>query len=120
MPGELGISANFHPFRMDRKRKEPVQLYIELTNDGKEPKMLSLEIDLTRQFGFDKGGLKSVTAKRIPELKAGERMNFYFDIYPRQFTDVGDHEVNFLIKEHYRNYDYVLKQHKVRLSLSVV
>ncbi len=115
----LSINTHFHPFRLNLSRREPVQLSVEIINRGKESKMLTMELMLTRQFGLNKGGLQSGISKRIESLKPEETKLFYFDIYPKQMTRKGEHPIILNVFEHYRSFDFVERTHVKKMSLPV-
>ena len=72
----VAINANFFPLRLSLRRKEPVQLKVEVQNRGSNSKMLSLGVIVARSLSLDKGGLKSSASERVEALLPGERKTF--------------------------------------------
>ena len=105
----VGINANFFPLRLSLRRKEPVQLKVEVQNRGSNSKMLTLGVIVARSLALDKGGLKSSTSERFEALLPGERKIFYFDVFPKpQFADVGEYPVEITVKEYGKNYNNII------------
>ena len=111
--------SNFTPLRMRMSRREPVQLYVEVSNDEAENKMVSLYINLSRDISFEKGGFKTDTMERISVLTPGETKRFYYELYPKPHLNYGEHPVTVTLLDHYNSFDNV-KNEKVRnMSLRV-
>jgi len=116
----VAINANFFPLRMSLRRKEPVQLKVEVQNRGSNSKTLSLGVVVARSLALDKGGLKGSTSERVEALLPGERKTFYFDVFPKpQFADVGEYPVEVTVKEYGKNYTDVLEEYEKFLDLKV-
>ena len=115
----ISINTHFHPFRLNLRRREPVQLSVELINRGDKNKMLSVELLLAKELALDKGGLHSGITKKIESLEPGERKQFYFDIYPKPIARNGELPVILNVLEHYRNFNFVEKSSSKRMDLTV-
>lgn len=115
----LSINTNFHPFRMNLKNKEPVQLTVEIINRGQKEKMLSLQLALARELSLDKSGIVNTATKKIESLKPGESKIFYFDIYSKVMTRPGEKDVVLKVLEHYRDFKFIQKEHTEKMTLRV-
>ena len=115
----LKINTHFYPYRMVLKRRKPVELFVELTNNYPEKKLLTLEVRLPQELSLDKGGLKKGEQMRLGEIKTGEKKQFYFDIYSKANTLVGEYPVKVSIIENYKDYQYVSKELVRNLTLRI-
>jgi len=111
--------TSFNPFKMKIGRKEPVVLSVELSNTGVEQEIVSLDLDLGKQFSLERTGFKATSAKRMPEFKPGTSKKFYFDIWPKQMLRQGERNIALRITEHYRDFNYIKRKHDRMLKLSV-
>lgn len=105
--------SNFTPLRMKISRREPVQLYVEISNDESESKMLSLHVNLSRDLSFEKGGFKTDTVERMESLQPGETRRFYYELYAKPHLEYGDHNVRVVLLDHYNSFNNV-KNEKIR------
>ena len=116
----VAINANFFPLRMSLRRREPVQLKVEVANRGNNSKMLSLGVVVARSLSLDKGGLKSSASERVEALLPGERKTIYFDVFPKpQFADIGEYPVEITVKEYGRNYSDIVEEYEKLMDLKV-
>ena len=116
----VAINANFFPLRLSLRRKEPVQLKVEVQNRGSNSKMLSLGVIVARSLSLDKGGLKSSASERVEALLPGERKTFYFDVFPKpQFANVGEYPVEITVKEYGKNYSEIVDEFEKLMDLKV-
>jgi len=116
----VAINANFFPLRLSLRRKEPVQLKVEVANRGSNSKMLTLGVVVARSLSLDKGGLKSSASERVDALLPGERKIVYFDVYPKpQFADVGEYPVEITVKEYGKNYSDIVEEYEKSMDLKV-
>ncbi len=120
----MGVSINtyFHPFRLDSKTKEPVQLTVELINRDEKEKRLSLELVLARGLGLDKSCFKNMELIRIEKLPAGEKKVFHFDVFGGTLLEKKDYPIKIRVLEHqegYQNYKYVQKEYNKTIELGV-
>ncbi|MFH1240123.1 MAG: hypothetical protein V1672_02805 [Candidatus Diapherotrites archaeon] len=113
------VMSNFTPLRMKLSRRTPVQLYVEVSNDEAENKMVSLYINLSKDISFEKGGFKTDTVERLSSLKPGETKRFYYELHPKPHLNYGEHNVKVTLLDHYISFDNV-KNEKIRnMSLMV-
>lgn len=111
--------TSFIPFKMRIGRKEPVCLLLELLNSGSEPEIVSLELNLGKQFSLEKTGFRNYATEKIPEFKPGETKKFYYDLWPKQMARPGEQEIKLAVTEHYKGFNYVKKTHNRVLKLAV-
>lgn len=114
------INTSFHPFRLRVSDKKPVQLKVTLKNVDADDKMISLDVILSRDLSFDKGGLRNSDRKRIKRFQSKGELIFYYDVWPKQTTVVGDHPILVELMEHFNNYEYVQRDVKKKLELPVM
>ncbi len=100
-------------------RREPVQLYVEVSNDESEDKMVSLYINLSKDISFEKGGFKTDNVERMSVLAPGEKKRFYYELYPKPHLNYGEHPVRVTLLDHYNSFDNV-KNEKIKNMTLVV
>ena len=115
----IQINTAFNPFRMKASRSEPVNLQVDLKNDGDEGTMLTLEVLLSKQLSFERTGYKTEARAKIDKLGPGERKRFDFVIFPKAGTRTEDQPVEIKVTDHYNDYNHVRKEYSKRLSLRV-
>lgn len=115
----LNITTNFYPYRLILKRKEPVELRIELTNKGEKDKMISMQLLLDKNLALDKSGLKSNVMEKINPLPPNEKKTFIYSVYPKGFAQPGTYVVKVKTQEHYQNFSYAEKEYVKTLELVV-
>ena len=114
----ININTNFTPFRLRLSRREPVQLTVDLTNNGNTA-MVSMNVALTPQLSFSKGGFKNRETARIPEFNSSETRRFYFEIWPKASTRLEEQPIVITVFEHYKSFDYIKNKTEKKLSLQV-
>ena len=112
------VKTNLFPYRMSLKKREPVQLFIEIRNDQSEEKLVSMELVLPRTLGLDKAGLKWKEYVKIGSLKPSEEKRFYFDIYPKQTTLQGENAIQVHFFEHMKDFKDV--ERKITKNIDLV
>tara|TARA_Y100000310_G_C20648860_1_gene798238 strand:- start:1568 stop:1924 length:357 start_codon:yes stop_codon:yes gene_type:complete len=115
----IQVNTNFTPYRMKIGRREPVNFTVELVNPDDEPKILTLNIALSKQLSFEKGGYKTEIIERIKELPANGKKVFYYSIFPKAGTRTQEQPLMIHVAEHYRDFNYVKKEYKKNLGLKV-
>jgi len=115
----IEVRTTFTPFKMKISRREPVVLCVEIRNAGNEPEIVSLDVNLGKQFSFEKTGFKSQLIKRIPEFKPGESKKFYYDVWPKQMLRQGEQGIRVTATEHYKGFNYVKRNYDKVLKLTV-
>src|SRR3989338_862397 len=116
----VSINGTFFPLRLSLRRKEPVELKVEIVNRGNNSKMLTVGVTVARSLSLDKGGLKNNATERVEALLPGEKRTFYFNIFARpQFADSGEFPVGISVKEYGRNYSEIIEEYEKQMGLKV-
>lgn len=115
----VSFKSNVFPYRMVLSRREPVQLSVEMKNDSAEQKLISLEISLPRNLGFDKSGLKTREVIKIGNMIANEEKKLYFDIFPKAATEAMEYPVDIMVLEHYKDYNNVNRRQSKQVTIRV-
>jgi len=115
----IEVRTEFNPFRMKVSRKEPVVLSVQLANTGNEQEMVSLDLNLGKQFSLERSGYRTVASEKIMQFKPGESRKYYFDIWPKQVLSGGDQAIALTVTEHYNGLNYVKRKHEKKLLLGV-
>lgn len=114
------INTKFTPFRLSLRRKEPVQLYVELVNKSSEDKKLLYEILLGHGISFDKSGFKAKEERKIEQFKAGDKKFFYHQIFPKVSAQYGEIPISIrLIEPHDEAFEFVKKRYSKEITLTV-
>jgi hypothetical protein len=113
------VSASFNPFRLKLSNRAPVTLQLDVGNNSDEKKIVSVHIALGRQLSFEKGGYKTEETIRLPELAAGEKKRYYYEVYPKAATRLEEQPVQIKVLEHYRDFNYVKSEFTKTLGLKV-
>jgi hypothetical protein len=114
------INTKFTPFRLSLRKKEPVQLYVELVNKENQDKRLLYELLLGAGISLDRPGIKNKETKRFEPLKAGEKKFFYYQIFPKPNAYNGEIPVSIsLIEPEDENYEFVKARYKKEFTLTI-
>lgn len=81
------IKTTFYPYRLVLARREPVQLTLDLRNDGKEERAYSVELSVGRSLALERAGAKINDRKHIGNLMPGQSKVIYYDIFAKAATD---------------------------------
>jgi hypothetical protein len=115
----LDIKTNFMPYAMTLSRREPVELFVEIKNKGEEACALTLQIYTTHRLALDSGGLKNIQQTRVENFKPNEKKNWYFKLFPKVTTEIGENPVEVKIAEHHGN-DFTLIKRRYNLGLTLL
>ena len=115
----LDITTHFIPYSLNLSRREPVEFFLEIKNKAAEPTAATIQLHTGYRLALDTGGIKNREEIRIDELKPNERKNWYFKIFPKVNTEIGENPVDLLIFEHFQN-DFSLIKKKYILNLSLL
>ena len=96
-----------------------MQISVEMKNDSKEQKLVSLEVNLPRSLGFDKSGLKTKEVVKIGNMNPEEEKKFYFEIFPKQATEAAEYPVEIMVLEHYKDYNNVNRRQSRQITVRV-
>lgn len=114
------INTKFTPFRLSLRRKEPVQLFIEIVNKSREDKKLLYELSLGAGISLDKPGFKTKEEKKIEPLKSGEKKFFYYQIFPKASAQYGETPITITLTEpHDEAYEFVKARYKKNITLTI-
>lgn len=94
------IRTEFYPFRLVMARREPVQLTIDLVNDGKETRTYSIELEVGRGLAIGNAGAKINDYKMVGNLTPGQAKKIYYDLHAKAATDENSIPVFLKIHEH--------------------
>ncbi|MFH0955448.1 MAG: hypothetical protein V1777_05065 [Candidatus Micrarchaeota archaeon] len=116
----LDIRTRFTPFALNRSRNEPVDLFVEITNPAPEAQAVSIELFVGYTLALDLEGTKSSASIRIPEFKPREKKQWYFRIFSKKVTGLGENPIRLQIFEHYNgDFSLIQQKHDFNLSLTV-
>jgi hypothetical protein len=116
----LSLKTEFHPYRLRLSSKQPVELYVEVTNNHQKAKMVSMEVVLEDQISFENSGFRNRMVKRWKSFEPGKTFRFYFSIYPKTSTRIGEREVQIRLLEHELTWDTVVREYLKDMPLSVI
>lgn len=114
------INTKFNPFRLSLRRKEPVQLDVEIANKSGEDKNILFSIVLGQGISLDKSGIKTREEKKIEPLKAGDKKFFYYRVFPKPNANYGETPIAItVIEPHDEAYEFVKKRYTKHISLTI-
>lgn len=114
------INTKFTPFRMSLRKREPVQLYVELANKSGEDKKILFEMTLGNGIALDKAGMRTKTEKKFEPLGAGQKKFFYYQIFPKANIQYGETPITIrLFEPHDEAYEFVRKKYTKEITLTV-
>ncbi|MBN2126954.1 MAG: hypothetical protein JW703_01015 [Candidatus Diapherotrites archaeon] len=115
----ISVSTNFHPFRLKLSRREPVEFTVLLKNKSTEPRMITYEMVVSNDLSLDKSGLKYGDMKQIEKFMPGEEKKYSYDVYAKQFANIGEIPIKIKITQHYKNFKYIEKEYIKDAHLTV-
>lgn len=104
---------------MTLSRKEPVELSLEIKNLGEEPASATIAVYTTHRLALDTGGLKNNQEVKIDQLRPNGKKNWFFRLYPKVTTEIGENPVEVKILEHHAG-DFSLVKRKYTLNLTLL
>ncbi|MBU1930540.1 hypothetical protein KJ972_03465 [Candidatus Micrarchaeota archaeon] len=114
----LDITTHFTPYSLNLSRREPVDFFVEIQNKSKEPTTATVQLRTGYRLAFDMGGLKNSQEIRLENLGPNEKREWYFSIFPRVNTEIGENPLQLKILEHYKE-DFSLVKRKYNLDLTL-
>ena len=114
----LLLHTHFHPYRLLLKRRQPVELTIDLINNSNQDSLITIEVILDKMLSFTKGGLKKIE-KVTDRMEAKKRKRFYFSIYPHVAASSGEYTVQIVITEYGKDYHDIKRKIIKRSKLLV-
>ncbi len=115
----MNIDYSIYPYRLSLKKKEPIELKIDISNPSDKEKMISLEILTPRTLSIDKSGYKSSIIERFQTFEPKKKITKYFDIYPKVMTRAGEDFVLIRILEHYNDFNSVQKTIEKKIPILI-
>ena len=117
----LTIRSVLVPFRLDLSKREPISLRLEIRNDSKEEKLVSLKFVLAKGLSTEKTTIASSLDKRLGLIKPNQTKLIYLDIFPKVSTREVDYPARLIIYEHYnKDYEYVDREYKKEFVVRVI
>ncbi|RLG70949.1 MAG: hypothetical protein DRO04_00845 [Candidatus Iainarchaeum archaeon] len=114
----LQIDTHFYPYRLLLRRRQPVELAVDLINTADKETLATIEISLDKMLSFTKGGLKKVE-KVSSKIEPNKRKRFYFSIYPHVAVTPGEYAVQIVVTEYGRDYNDIKRRITKRTKLLV-
>jgi len=115
----LDIKTNFMPYSMTLSRKEPVELFVEIKNKGEEACAITLQLYTAHRLALDSGGLKNVQQIQIEKFQPNEKKNWYFRLFSKVTTEIGENPIQLKIIEHHGT-DFNLVKRRYTLDLTLL
>lgn len=94
------IRTEFYPFRLVMARREPVQLSVDLVNDGKEVRSYSIEIEVGHGLAIGNAGAKLREYRLLGNILPGEKKKVYYDLFAKAATDESTIPLDLRVHEH--------------------
>lgn len=117
MANKFAVKTSFHPYRMVIKRKEKVEMIVEITNISEEEKMTSLTVQTPKGLSLNETLNVNSLEKRLGVLKPKQTARIFFNIHPRFDTPPGPKEISLKLTEHHKSYDFVSDQFDSKIIL---
>ena len=117
MSNKFTVKTSFHPYRMVLKRKEKVELTVEITNTSEEDKMTSLIVQTPEGLSLNETVNVTSLEKRIGTMKPNQIARLYFNIHTRFDTKAGNKEIKLKLKEHHNSYEFVSDEFNSKVIL---
>ena len=114
----LDIRTKQTPFRISLKRKEPMEVFVAITNKGDKSEKASLAIETGRTLSLDQSGLKNYHEWRMDNFEPGKTKELYIRLFTKPQTDVGENPFWLTLTEYHETWDLVRK--KITLDESVL
>ncbi len=115
----LDIKTNFMPYSMMLSRKEPVELFVEVKNKGEEACALTIQLYTSHRLALDSSGLKNSQQIQIENFKPNEKKNWYFRLFSKVTTEIGENPIQLKIIEHHGT-DFNLVKRRYNLDLTLL
>ncbi len=112
----IGITTRTYPYRLDSMGKEPLELFIKLTNSPIK-RMLSIDLLLDEDLSFNAIKPINTDYKRIGEFGAGQVKEIRYHIYPSVGAYPGLKRIKIRVGEH--NNDYNVLDNKTESTIAI-
>ncbi|MEK6902889.1 MAG: hypothetical protein AABX02_04875 [archaeon] len=93
------IKTTFYPYRLVLTRREPVQLTLDLRNDGKEERAYSIELSVGSPLALERAGAKVNDRRQVGSLLPGQSKVVYYDIFAKAATDAESIPIDLRVHE---------------------
>lgn len=115
----IGINTRTFPYRLDSKSKEPLELYIKLTN-SQIKKMLSIDLVLDENLSFNSVKPINTDYRRIGEFNPGQVKEIRYNIYPAVGVYPGTKKIKIRVGEHNNDYNVIDNKTETTISITVI
>jgi hypothetical protein len=115
----IGINTRTYPYRLDSKSKEPIELFIKLTNSGIK-RLLSIDLVLDEDLSFDKVKPINTDYKRLGDFGANQNKEIKYYIYSAIGSHPGLKSVKIRIGEHNKDYNYVDNKTEATVKINMI
>lgn len=112
----IGINTRTYPYRLDSKSKEPLELFIKLTN-SQIKRLLSIDLVIDEHLSFNAIKPINTDYKRIGEFAPGQVKEIRYNIYSAVGSYPGLKKVKIRVGEH--NTDYNIIDNKTETTISI-
>lgn len=115
----IGITTRTSPYRLDSKSKEPIELYLKLTNSPIK-RLLSIDVTLDEDLSFDKIKPINTDYKRLGDFTPGQAKEVKYIIYPAVGAMPGLKSVKVRIGEHSKDYNYIDSKTESTIKINMI
>jgi hypothetical protein len=115
----IGITTRTSPYRLDSKGKEPIDLYIKLTNSPIK-RLLSIDLLLDEDISFNKIKPINTDYKRLGEFGPGEVKEIRYTIYPAVGAYPGLKTVKIRVGEHATDYNIIDNKTESTMKINMI
>lgn len=115
----IGISTRVFPYRLECKSKEPIELFVTLTN-GTLRRQLSIDIALDDALSFDRVKPEHTAYKRLGEFGPSQSKELVFYIYPVVGAMPGSKQVQIRVGEHTKDYNIIEQETEKLVSINMI
>jgi hypothetical protein len=115
----IGINTRTSPYRLDSKSKEPIDLYIKLTN-GSIKKLLSIDLVIDEDLSFSSVKPIHTDYKRLGEFTANQVKEIRYSIYPAVGSYPGLKKVKIRVGEHSKDYNLIDNHTESTISINMI
>lgn len=115
----IGINTRTYPYRLDSKGKEPLELYIKLTN-SQIKRLLSIDLVLDEDLSFNSIKPINTDYKRIGEFSPGQAKEIRYYIYPTAAVYPGTKRIKIRVGEHNNDYNVIDNKTETTVTITVI
>jgi hypothetical protein len=115
----IGINTRTYPYRLDSKSKEPLELFIKLTNSPIK-RMLSIDLVIDEDLSFSSIKPINTDYKRIGEFLPSQSKEIRYYIYPAVGAYPGTKKVKIRVGEHNNDYNVIDNKTETTVTITVI